>query len=127
MNNIALSDTLKPGEEPVIKLFVHKCHLCDIIFIKEFNEDYHTIVSGYDTKTGKYWETGKYQSNHILKCQRIITLTEQDLEDELDNIVSKVVNIIKEESNYSKLDAEIEFCSRKIILNYFAVKSGEVS
>jgi len=106
-------------EKVALRIFIHKCPLCDLIFIKEFQEDYHTIVSGYDTKTGQYWPSGKYPANHMLKCIQNVDLMKAELEEDLEDIVENILSKARDVCNFSKLEPEIQFHTRKIILRYF--------
>jgi len=102
------------------------CKLCDVVFLREFKEDYHTIISGYDNKKGIYTQTGQYQTNHILTYAKTITLTKEDLLQELDELSSKIREKVEEIMPLSKVDQDLEFNARKILINFYAKQGGSL-
>ena len=105
-------------------LYIHVCPLCDLVFLKTFQEDYHTIVSGYDTKTGNYWAQGKYPVNHILKSKASFTLTDLELNGELEDVVELIVRKITDQAPLYKKEPDLDYNIRKILLEYYGHKDG---
>jgi len=109
-------------------LHVHllTCRLCDVVFAKEFKDDYHTIVSGYNSQGGNYLQNGKFQTNHILTHQLTVTLKESDFALELDEIVQKVRDVAEAFISLVKTEPDFDFNVRRIVCGFYA-KRGEGS
>jgi len=106
-------------------LYVHVCPLCDLVFLKTFQEDYHTIVSGYDPETGQYFPDRKYPANHILKRKANFTLTDEDLNKDLDDIVEMIIEKIISQAPLFKKEPDLDYNIRRILLDYYSNKEDE--
>jgi hypothetical protein len=100
-------------------VYVHVCPLCDLVFLRAFQEDYHTIVSGYNLKTNTYQEYAKYPVNHILRNVAQFTLTEAELNGELEDSVALIKQKTTALAPLYKQEPELEYNIRKIVLDYF--------
>lgn len=102
---------------------VKYCSLCDSVFIGEIES--HSIVSGYNPKNRAYTPSGKFEVEHRLDVLGKISLTSEQLEQELDDVVAYVLLEIGNKAPLSKKEPDIEFHVRRILLDYYAKKGGD--
>jgi len=116
----------KPNESGPgsLNLYAHVCPLCDMSFLREFRDGYHSIVSGYDSKKGKYWPNGKYTTNHILVYKQLISIPQEKMnEEEVDDLVAFLLGKLEEIAPFAKKEPDMEFNARKFILSYYTNKN----
>lgn len=102
-------------------LYAQRCELCDVSFLTSFKEEYHTIVSGYNAKSGTYLDTGKFPANHILNCQGEIVVTEYQLRTkELEELVDLLIEELEKKNPLSKVQSDIRYVARSYLLDYYA-------
>jgi len=120
------SDEIKGNNQtsfPLV-LYIHKCDLCDLAFLRKYKEDYHTIISGYNSKKRQYFNTGKFPTNHILRFVEQIDISEEVLvSKELEELVELILDKIDGALPLCKKDSEIKFDARKYLLDYYARKN----